>query len=159
MWLVVNPSLSDLRAPVPSSSFSVGPSWHFWSRTSLRRAGPPTTVHRGGLPSSAHCHAVGTNNLWDHLQTPRGLPGARLPTCGPLSTRLGTLSPTGRWCLRELELSVQLEPEASKDSPRGNCRKMHSPTFSQLGELRGTGDSQTLLFLSPRWWGVNSPPK
>lgn len=100
---------------------------------------------------------------------PHGLPGARfpavlrsapacwqLPLCQPQG---GALGPSGRWCLRELALSVQLEPEASKDSPSRNCRGMHSPTWSQLGELRRTGNSQTLFFLSPRWRGVAGSPR
>ena len=60
----------------------------------------------------------------------------QVPFCQPQG---GTLRPSGRWCLRELELSVQLEPEASKDSPSRNSGGMCSPTWSQLGELRWTG--------------------
>lgn len=75
----------------------------------------------------------------------------QVPFCQPQG---GTLTPSGRWCLRELGLSVQLELEASKDSPSRNSAEMCSPTWSQLGELRWTGSSQTPFFLSPRWRGV-----
>lgn len=45
------------------------------------------------------------------------------------------------YSLRELELSVQLELEASKDSPSRNNEGMCSPTWSQLGELRHSSSS------------------
>lgn len=96
---VVNPSLSDLRAPVPSSSFSAGPSWHFWSRTSLRRAGPAHHSAQRQPPQLCPLSASGRQESLGPPTNAARAPWGPIPSCALLSTRLlaaSFLPATGR---------------------------------------------------------------